>query len=288
MELLVVTGMSGAGKSVVVDALEDSGYFCADNLPPNLIVTFAQLLEKASEPYSKIAVVSDIRSGRNFAAISDYLKGLETAGFKYKVLFIDADDNTLIRRYKETRRGHPPLADNVGSLHQSIISERNLLSGIRGIADYYLDTSKLSPTECKARVNQMLNPSTDVLLNVHCMSFGFKYGAPNDCDLIFDVRCLPNPFYIPELKECTGLEGPVRDYVMKFDETKELLNKLYDLINYLLPLYIREGKSQLVIGFGCTGGRHRSVCFAENMSNYLAESKNNKLNVSVSHRDIKK
>ncbi len=285
MELLIVTGISGAGKSVVVDALEDLGYFCADNLPPNLIVTFAQLLEKASEPYSKVAIVSDIRSGRNFEAIFDYLKELKNEGFSYKIFFIDADDKTLIRRYKETRRIHPLLEENGGSLNNSITRERERLSGIRGIADYYLDSSNISAAECKARVSQMLG-SAESKFNVHCMSFGFKYGAPNDCDIVLDVRCLPNPFYIPELKEHTGLEAPVRDYVMKFDETKTLLNKLHDMIDFLLPLYIKEGKSQLVIGFGCTGGRHRSVCFAQNIHDYLCDNK--QLNVTVAHRDIKK
>ncbi len=286
MDLLIVTGMSGAGKSVVVDALEDLGYFCADNLPPNLIVTFAQLLDKSSENYQKVAIVSDIRSDRNFNAIFDYLKALKKEGFNYKIFFIDADNNTLIRRYKETRRSHPLHNETGGSLNECIATERERLSGIRGIADYYLDTSNFKAGECKLRVNQMLSNDEKALLSVHCMSFGFKYGAPNDCDLVFDVRCLPNPFYIPELKEHTGLEDSVKDYVMKFQETKELLNKLYDLIDFLLPLYVKEGKSQLVIGFGCTGGRHRSVCFAQNMYEHLLNS--DKLNLTVSHRDIKK
>ena len=286
MDLLIITGMSGAGKSVVVDAVEDLGYFCIDNLPPKLLPTFTRLLEKSSQPYSKVAVVSDIRSGRDFESIFDYLKELENEGFSYKIFFIDANDTVLVRRYKETRRVHPMLGDNDGSLSKSIAMERERLSGIRGIADYYLDSSNFSAAECKARVSQMLTGSTGTKLNVHCMSFGFKYGAPNDCDLVFDVRCLPNPFYIPELKEHTGLEEPVRDYVMQFPETQELLKKLHDMIDFLLPLYIKEGKSQLVIGFGCTGGRHRSVCFAENMYHYLSD--NEKLNLTVAHRDIKK
>lgn len=286
MELLIITGMSGAGKSVVVDTIEDFGYFCIDNLPPKLLPTFTQLLEKSSQPYSKVSIVSDIRSGRDFESIFDYLKELNNEGFSYKIFFIDANDDVLVRRYKETRRIHPMLNDYDGSLSKSIAMERKILSGIRGIADYYIDSSNLSAAECKSRVSQMLHGSSGTKLNVHCMSFGFKYGAPGDCDLVFDVRCLPNPFYIPELKEHTGIEAPVRDYVMQFPETQELLKKLYDIIDFLLPLYIKEGKSQLVIGFGCTGGRHRSVCFAESMYKHLSD--NGKLRLTVAHRDIKK
>ncbi len=281
-----MSGMSGAGKSVVVDAVEDLGYFCADNLPPKLLLTFAQLCESASDKYSKVAVVSDIRSGREFESIFDYLSDLKKAGFSYKIFYIDADDNTLVRRYKETRRSHPLLSDNDGSLSKCISRERELLSGIRGIADYYIDTSNISAAECKKRIGEILTGSTDTKLNVHCMSFGFKYGAPGDCDLLFDVRCLPNPFYIPELKEHTGLEASVKDYVLQFSQATELLEKLYDLIDYLIPLYINEGKSQLIVGFGCTGGRHRSVCFAQELKEHL--SRNENLSVSVAHRDIKK
>lgn len=286
MELLVITGMSGAGKSVVVDAVEDAGYFCIDNIPPKLLVTFAQLLESSSQHYSKVAVVCDIRSGRGFENVFDYLKDLKNAGFSYKIFFIDAGDAVLVRRYKETRRVHPLLNDNGGSLSQSITKEREKLSGLKGVADYYLDSSDLTAAECKARVAQLLDDSIDSSLNVHCMSFGFKYGMPTDCDLMFDVRCLPNPFYIPELKEHTGLEDSVCDYVMKFSESRELLKKLCDMLDFLIPLYIKEGKRQLVIGFGCTGGRHRSVCFAENLHRYLSNKDN--LNLTVSHRDIKK
>lgn len=278
--------MSGAGKSVVVDAIEDLGYFCIDNIPPKLLVTFAQLLESSSQHHSKVAVVCDIRSGRGFSNIFDYLSDLKNAGFTYKIFFIDANDSVLIRRYKETRRVHPMLNDNEGSLSKSIVMEREKLSALKAVADYYLDSSSFSAAECKARVSQLLTGDSGLKLSVHCMSFGFKYGVPSDCDLLFDVRCLPNPFYIPELKEHTGLEAAVCDYVMQFDESKELLAKLYNLIDFLVPLYIKEGKSQLVIGFGCTGGRHRSVCFAEKMHQYLADKEN--LNLTVSHRDIKK
>ena len=180
---------------------------------------------------------------------------------------------------------HPLLNENGGSLSKSIAMERNRLSSIRAVADYYLDTSSLSAVECKRRVTEMMTDKPDAAMKIHCMSFGFKYGIPTDCDLVFDVRCLPNPFYEPELKEKTGLDKPVKDYVLKFDEATTLLKKLYDLVDYLLPLYVKEGKGQLVIGFGCTGGRHRSVCFAQEMSEHLG---NGSFSVSVSHRDINK
>lgn len=285
MNILIVTGMSGAGKSIVVDALEDLGYFCVDNLPAKLIMTFATLIEKAADEYQKVAIVTDIRSGRHFEMLPENLKNLKDAGLKYKLFYIDADDATLIRRYKETRRNHPLLNENGGSLSKSISAERVRLNTLKGVADYYLDTSRLSPTDCKRRVAQMLVDDPDAALKIHCMSFGFKYGVPNDCDLMFDVRCLPNPFYIPELKELTGLEDGVKDYVFKFDEAQELLKKFSDLIDYLLSLYIKEGKSQLVIAFGCTGGRHRSVCFAQALKEHLSGGD---YSVTVSHRDINK
>lgn len=285
MEILIVTGMSGAGKSKVVDALEDLGYFCVDNLPPKLLPTFSKLLDNASETYTKVAIVVDIRSGPQFDDIHDQLSFLKEAGYTYKIFFIDANDATLVRRYKETRRIHPMINENGGSLSKSIAQERVTLSRILSAADYYLDTSNLAVAECKRRVAELLLENQDLALHINCMSFGFKYGIPMDCDLVFDVRCLPNPFYIPELKNQTGLDKPVSDYVLQFSEAKVLLNKLYDVVDYLLPLYIKEGKSQLTIAFGCTGGRHRSVCFAHNMSEHL---KNSRYNVFESHRDITK
>ena len=284
MEILVVTGMSGAGKSVIVDALEDMGYFCVDNLPPKLIVTFSKIIAQA-ETYSKVAVVTDIRSSNNFEDIVVYLDYLREEGFSYKLFFIDANDHTLIRRYKETRRMHPLLNENGGSLSKSISQERQVLAPLLNLADYYLDTTDMKAADCKLRVAEMLGRSEQKKLNIHCMSFGFKYGVPMDCDLVFDVRCLPNPFYEPELKYKTGLDKPVCDFIMKYDEAVTLEKKFYDLIDFLLPLYIREGKSQLTIAFGCTGGKHRSVCFAELMNKHLDSGE---YNVNVSHRDIAK
>ncbi len=285
MEILIVTGMSGAGKSKVVDALEDLGYFCVDNLPPKLLPTFSKLLDNASETYSKVAIVVDIRSGSHFEEIHDQLSCLEDLGYTYKIFFIDANDETLVRRYKETRRIHPKINENGGSLSKSIAQERTILSKLLSNADYYLDTTNLPAADCKRRVAELLLENQDLALHINCMSFGFKYGIPMDCDLVFDVRCLPNPFYIADLKNHTGLEPAVIDYVLKFDETRELLKKLYDVVDYLLPLYIKEGKSQLTIAFGCTGGRHRSVCFAHEMTEHLKEQG---YNVFESHRDITK
>ncbi len=283
MEFLVVTGMSGAGKSKVVDALEDLGYFCIDNLPPKLIVTFAQLLDNAAERYEKVAIVTDIRASRHCDEILTYLDHLKNCGFTYKIFFIDASDETLIRRYKETRRRHPLLLENDGSLSKSISMERNKLSGILSAADYYLDSTKLTAAECKKRVGEILLSDSERTLQIHCMSFGFKYGLPMDCDLVFDVRCLPNPFYEPELKPLTGLDMPVSNYIMQFEEAQTLMQKLNDLIDFLIPQYIKEGKSQLTIAFGCTGGKHRSVCFAQKMCEHLSQ-----YNVTIHHRDITK
>lgn len=284
MEILVVTGMSGAGKSIIVDALEDMGYFCVDNLPPKLIVTFSKILSQA-ETYQKVAIVTDIRSSNNFEDIVTYLDYLRDEGYSYKLFFVDANDNTLIRRYKETRRVHPLLNENAGSLSKSISQEREILSPLLSIADYYLDTTSLKAAECKKRVERMLNKNSEHRLNIQCLSFGFKYGVPMDGDLVFDVRCLPNPFYEPDLKYMTGLDKPVCDFIMKYEEATTLRDKFFDLIDYLIPLYNREGKSQLTIAFGCTGGKHRSVCFAELMNEHL---NNNGLNVNISHRDISK
>lgn len=285
MELLIVTGMSGAGKSAVVDALEDLGYLCADNLPPAIIPTIAQFVSKTDNA-QKIATVTDIRVGEKmFNEFPSVLKNLEEQGYKYKVLFVDASEEVLVRRYKETRRKHPLLDKCDGSLHAAIAMEHEKLLNIRMKADYIIDTSKSSVAECKQRVNELFLDDPDSALKIRCMSFGFKYGIPNDADLVFDVRCLPNPFYVPSMKYRTGLEPDVSEYVMNSDHSVNVLNKLNDLIDYTVPLYIEEGKSQLVIAIGCTGGRHRSVCFAEKIRENLLKLG---YSVSVKHRDIEK
>ena len=285
MDLLIVTGMSGSGKSAVVDALEDLGYFCADNLPPAIIPTIAQFVNKTDNT-QKIATVTDIRVGEKmFNEFSNVLKMLEEQNYNYKILFVDASDDVLVRRYKETRRKHPLLEKCDGSLHAAIAMEREKLLNIRMRADYIIDTSKSSVAECKQRVNELFLENPNNALSIRCMSFGFKYGIPSDADLVFDVRCLPNPFYVPSMKYRTGLEKDVSDYVMDSEHSVNVLNKLNDLIDYMVPLYIEEGKSQLVIAFGCTGGKHRSVTLAQLLYNHLADLG---YRVSVYHRDIHK
>ncbi len=282
---MIDTGMSGAGKSYVVDYYDYLGYFCADNLPPAIIPTIAQFVSKTDNA-QKIATVTDIRVGEKmFNEFPSVLKNLEEQGYKYKVLFVDASEEVLVRRYKETRRKHPLLDKCDGSLHAAIAMEHEKLLNIRMKADYIIDTSKSSVAECKQRVNELFLDDPDSALKIRCMSFGFKYGIPNDADLVFDVRCLPNPFYVPSMKYRTGLEPDVSEYVMNSDHSVNVLNKLNDLIDYTVPLYIEEGKSQLVIAIGCTGGRHRSVCFAEKIRENLLKLG---YSVSVKHRDIEK
>lgn len=285
MDLMIITGLSGAGKSRIVDALEDIGYFCVDNMPPKLMPTFAQLLLNSRERRDKVAIVTDIRVGGSFGDLFNALVELREMNCSPKILFVDASDDVLIRRYKETRRKHPLLEKYNGSITEALAAEREILEPAKSIADYIIDSSYMTPTECKNRVCEMFMENPRNALKVHCISFGFKYGIPNDSDLLFDVRCLPNPFYVSELKEHTGLEAPVKDYVLKWEEAQGLAAKLCDLMDYLIPLYNKEGKSQLVISVGCTGGRHRSVVFAQLLKEHL-----DKLGciATVHHRDMKK
>lgn len=284
MQLVIVTGMSGAGKSRVIDTLEDIGFFCVDNMTPKLIPIFVQLLEESAEIHEKVAVVADIRLGGSFSHLFHAIEDLKEMNCDYKILFIDADNEVIIRRYKETRRKHPlSHDDSVQELQDIIVKEREILKGARDIADYVIDTSLLSTSQLKERVAKLFLDDVSNTLKINVNSFGFKYGTPKDSDLVFDVRCLPNPFYVPELKQHTGLEAPVRDYVMGFEQAQGLAPKLLDLINYLVPLYREEGKCQLTISVGCTGGKHRSVVFAELVYNSIKEKG---YNVSVYHRDI--
>lgn len=284
MQLVIVTGMSGAGKSRVIDTLEDIGFFCVDNMTPKLIPTFVQLLEDSAEVREKVAIVADIRLGGSFSHLFKAIEELKTMNCKYKILFIDADNDVILRRYQETRRKHPLLKyDESQNLQDIIVKEREMLSKARDLADFIIDTSLISPAQLKERVAKLFVEDVSATMKINVLSFGFKYGAPKDSDLVFDVRCLPNPFYVPELKHQTGLDAPVRDYVMSFKEAQDLEPKLLDLINYLVPLYRTEGKSQLTISIGCTGGKHRSVVFAEIVYNSI---KDKGFNVSVLHRDM--
>ncbi|MBO5944868.1 MAG: RNase adapter RapZ [Clostridia bacterium] len=284
MQLVIVTGMSGAGKSRVIDTLEDIGFFCVDNMTPKLIPTFVQLLEDSAEVREKVAIVADIRLGDSFAHLFNAIEELKTMNCEYKILFIDADNDVILRRYQETRRKHPLLKfDESQNLQDIIVKEREMISKARDLADYIIDTSLISPSQLKERVAKLFVEDVSATMKINVLSFGFKYGTPKDSDLVFDVRCLPNPFYVPELKQQTGLDTPVRDYVMSFKEAEDLEPKLLDLINYLVPLYRTEGKSQLTISIGCTGGKHRSVVFAEIVYNSI---KDKGFNVSVLHRDM--
>lgn len=284
MQLVIVTGMSGAGKSRVIDSLEDIGFFCVDNMTPQLIPTFVQLLKDSAEVREKVAIVADIRLGGSFSHLFNAIEELKNIDCSVKILFVDADNDVILRRYQETRRKHPLLNYNDSySLQDIIVKEREILKKARDMADYIIDTSLISAAQLKERVAKLFVEDISATLKVNVVSFGFKYGAPKDSDLVFDVRCLPNPFYVPELKHHTGLEKPVRDYVMSFEEAQGLEPKLLDLVNYLVPLYRTEGKSQLTISVGCTGGKHRSVVFAEIIYNSI---KDKGFSASVYHRDI--
>lgn len=286
MQLLIVTGMSGSGKSCVMDVMEDIGYYCIDNIPPKLISRFVDICRKSDSVINKIAVAVDIRTGDMFAEIfHSWQKLREDDKLYVKVLFIEANSEALIKRYKETRRRHPLDEKFNGNLHDAIRYEKMQLSQLREIADYYIETSELSSGQLKEQVKEIfLNRSSDSL-NIKIMSFGFKYGVSTESDLVFDVRCLPNPYYIENLRNHTGCDECVREYVMSFEQSRELFEKLKDLIDYLIPLYVHEGKSQLVIAFGCTGGKHRSITFAELMARHLSE---NNYKVHKYHRDIAK
>lgn len=286
MQLLIVTGMSGSGKSCVMDVMEDIGYYCIDNIPPKLIPRFVDLCRHSESGLNNIAVAVDIRSGDMFAEIFRSWQSLkDEADLEAKILYIEASDEVLIKRYKETRRKHPLDERFNGNLHQAIKYEWEQLSQLREIADYYIETSNLSANQLKDQVKELFLDRRSDSLTIKVMSFGFKYGVSTESDLIFDVRCLPNPFYIENLRNHTGCDQCVQDYVMSFEQSQKLFEKLKDLIDFLLPLYISEGKSQLVIAFGCTGGKHRSITFAELMSKYLRDKE---YKVQKYHRDITK
>ena len=284
MELLIVTGMSGAGKSQAANALEDMGYYCVDNIPPAIIPSFVNLSEISGEKLSKLAIVTDARGGNMFSEINDVLKDLKKRNLNYKVLFLDSSNDVIIRRYKENRRKHP-LADSDDSILTAVEKEREMLNKIRLISDYIVDTSYISIAQLKSKLSDIFFGDGSFVMKIQCKSFGFKYGADTEADLVFDVRCLPNPYYVEELKNKTGMEKEVRDYVMNSPDSHNFLNKLLDFIDCSVPLYAKEGKSQLIIAIGCTGGKHRSVTFAELIGAHL---KKHKYDCSIVHRDALK
>ncbi len=281
--LVIVTGMSGAGKTQVVRAMEDLGYFCVDNLPPMLIPKFAELCVQSAGRVSKIALVVDIRGGEFFDTLMQVLEDLETQGFIYEILFLEASDETLIRRYKESRRRHPMAP--FGRVSEGISRERERLEQIRGRATHIIDTSDLATSQLKEKITALFAGERESdRMTVTVVSFGFKYGIPLDADMVFDVRFLPNPFYVESLRRKSGKEAEVSDYIGKWPITHQFLDKLGSLIDFLVPNYVKEGKGQLIIAVGCTGGLHRSVFVAERIYEGL---KKKGYKVGVEHRDIK-
>lgn len=285
MELLIVTGMSGAGKSQAANVLEDIGYYCVDNIPPAIIPSFVELSARSGDLLSKMAIVTDMRGGVLFSEISEVLTNLKNNSVNYKILFLDAADDVLIRRYKENRRKHPLADGNNLSVADAVARERDTLKLIRFMSDYVVDTSHISIAQLKVQLSSIFFGSVSNVLKIQCKSFGFKYGSDSEADLVFDVRCLPNPFYVEELKPKTGLDKEVRDYVTASEDAKTFLERLISFIDCAVPLYAKEGKSQLVISIGCTGGKHRSVTFAELIGGHLKEAG---YNCSINHRDIYK
>lgn len=282
MKIVIITGMSGAGKSSATALFEDMGYYCMDNMPPELLVSFADFILKSDSVVDRICVAVDVRSGELFKKLEESTLQLKRSGIDVKVLFIDCDDEGLIRRYKETRRKHPLVDDASGNLAAAIAMEREATAGAREISDIYIDSSQTRVTQFKEKLREMFFEHNDSFI-IDVVSFGYMYGIPRDADLVFDVRCLPNPFYVAELKEKTGLDGEVYNYVMSFDVAQTFYEKLYDMILFLIPLYQKEGKSRLVIAFGCTGGKHRSVTFARKLSEDLTAKG---FSANAEHRNI--
>ena len=282
-DIILLTGVSGAGKSTAMGFMEDIGYYCIDNMPAELISTFISLIEN-SDRYSKIAIVADVRSSGVYTAFSDAVAGLvDSYDYNVKTIFLDIKNHVALKRYKLTRRKHPFADKFNGSIEQALEYEREVLSRVRQNADYVIDTSDLNSNQLRNRLTQILLGDEKTIMNIHVMSFGFKHGIPNDADFVLDVRCLPNPYWIESMRSKTGLDKEVFDYVFSFDESVELLEKLKGLLDYLNPLYIKEGKSPIVIAIGCTGGNHRSVAFAEALKDYFSKKWDN---VTVNHRDI--
>lgn len=285
MRFVIVTGMSGAGKISTLKILEDIGYFCVDNLPIQLLPKFAEMMMQSDTEIQKVALALDIRSGQALNGLEEKLDLLDQAGFDYEILFLEASDDVLIKRYKETRHQHP--LGGIGHIATGIVEERKRIKFLKKRATYILDTSKLLIRELKAELEAIFAKGKEFKnLYVTVMSFGFKYGIPQDADIVLDVRFLPNPYYIEELRELTGNDQAVQDYVMDNDRGHEFLDKLNHLVEFLLPNYVQEGKNQLVIAIGCTGGKHRSVTIANALYQFVSQSE--VYGVRIEHRDIQK
>ncbi len=285
-DLVIITGLSGAGRTEAMHVFEDLGYFCVDNLPPSMIMDLVQLegMTQESGDRRHLAVVCDSRSGNYFSSLMSELDKLNDAGIKYKMLFLYADDEKLVARYKSSRRRHP-LHTEGSTIAQGIQRERLLTETIREASDYVINTSDMLPQQLRSTIRDLFSSATERSgLSVTVYSFGFKHGAPVDADLVMDVRFLPNPYWVEELRPYTGLDAPVRDFVMLRDETIEFNKRWHALLDVLMPGYVAEGKQQLAIAVGCTGGQHRSVALAESTGDYL---KSKGYRVSVAHRDMK-
>ena len=281
MELILVTGMSGAGKSVAVNALEDVGFFCVDNIPASLAAKFVELCTGADSTFSRVAIVVDIRSREHHQELCSCFRELQQKETPYQLLFLDCDDSTIHHRYKETRRKHPLVKEGV-SMEEALQTERQYLQEARLQADYVIDTSLLTASQLRDRIFTVFSGQSSTMM-VSCLSFGFKHGLPPEADLVFDLRSLPNPFYQPELRDKTGLDQPVADYVLAFPQAQELLKKLRELCDFLLDMAQQEGRSQYTIAVGCTGGHHRSVVFAHQLGEWFRQAGRR---VVVNHRDI--
>lgn len=287
MEFVIISGMSGAGKTSALHIMEDIGYYCVDNIPTSLLQTLYKLCKDSSDKAMKrVAVVVDVRGNGDYEVMYDDLENFKKNNEGVSILYIDAKVDSLIVRYKETRRRHP-LTERLkdGSVAAAVKEEQRLLVPVKTLADYSIDTTFMSIKQLRERIISMFLENSSNSIMITFMSFGFKYGIPLESDLIIDVRCLPNPFYIAELKEHTGLEKCIQDYVLDSEETQEFVKRLIDWLDYSLPLYLKEGKSELVVGIGCTGGKHRSVTIAELLDNYFMEKC---YKCIVQHRDVKK
>jgi RNase adapter protein RapZ len=284
MRFVVITGVSGAGKSQVIKYLEDLGFFCVDNLPPALIPKFAEICYQSGGKMDKIALIIDIRGGELLNDLFPGLNSLKELGFSYEILFLEASDDVLIKRFKETRRAHPLAPE--GRIIKGIKEERRILQTIKDRANHIIDTSNLSTRQLKEEIaNLFVQGKAFEGMIINIISFGFKYGIPIDCDLVFDVRFIPNPYYIQSMRKLTGKHETVKEFVLNSVETIEFLKKIGDMLEFLIPNYIKEGKSQLVIGIGCTGGKHRSVAIGDEIFKTLKDKQHR---VVIDHRDIDK
>lgn len=286
MRFVIVTGMSGAGKSTALKMLEDVGYFCVDNLPVPLVPKLVEVLRVPRADVNKIALGMDIRSIQSFQEVEEMFCELDKTQVKYEVLFLEANDETLIKRYKETRRSHPLTGPN--RVDQGIAEERKQLKVLKQRADYIIDTSRMLTRELKTQLNKIFVENKEYKnLYITVLSFGFKYGIPSDADLVFDVRFLPNPYYVEELRPKTGNDVEIRDFVMNNDKARMFRDKLVDMVDFLVPNYVAEGKTQLIVAVGCTGGKHRSVTLANELYEALKEHQDN-YGIKIEHRDIEK